>query len=81
MFFSDILFPVFNISFANPLPQRVLTFLHKIWNRVWHIEGKNTTMRAYPKPPAPNHKAMCYIAIGFIVIAVVAEIVHNSVKL
>jgi len=81
MFFSHISFSVFNISFANPLPQIVLTFLHKIWNSIWHTIGKNTTMRAYPKPPAPNHKAMCYIPIGFIVIAVVAEIVHNSVKL
>jgi hypothetical protein len=38
-------------------------------------------MRAYPKPPAPNHKAMYYIAIGVIIIAVLAEIVHNVEKL
>jgi hypothetical protein len=38
-------------------------------------------MRAYPKPPAPNHKAMYYIAIGAIIIAVLAEIIHASTYL
>lgn len=38
-------------------------------------------MRAYPKPPAPDHRAMYYIAVGVIIIAALAEIIHNSVKL
>ena len=34
-------------------------------------------MRAYPKPPVPNHKAMYYIAIGVITISILAEILHK----